>query len=43
MNKQGREIIVEPEGFLVHGIREPLLEEEEERAEKWVESIIAKK
>jgi len=38
--KQRREIVVEPEGFLVEGLKEPLSEGEEERAEKWGKSII---
>lgn len=40
LNKQGREIIIEPEGFLVHGLKGPLLEGEEERAKKWAVRII---
>ena len=40
MNKQGREIIVEPEGFLVHEIKGPLLEGEEEKAGMWAVRII---
>ncbi len=43
LKKQGREIVVEPEGFLVEGIKGPLLEGEEERAEKWGKSIVVNK
>ena len=43
LNKQGREIVVEPEGFLVDGIKGPLLEGEEERAAKWGKSIVVNK
>ena len=40
LKKQGREIIVEPEGFLVDGLKGPLSEGEEKRAEKWAVTII---
>ena len=43
LNKQGREIILEPEGFIVDGLKGPLSEGEEKRAEKWAECILAKK
>ena len=39
MNKQGRNVIIEPEGFVVKGRKGPLKEGELERAEKWAKQI----
>lgn len=40
LNKQERAVVVEPEGFLVHEIKGPLLEGEEEKAGMWAVRII---
>ena len=39
MKKQGRNVIIESEGFVVKGRKGPLKEGELERAEKWANQI----